>query len=51
VKETGERESIERFRWLEDLPSVESAEMVLAFFDEPHGADMVTFEGNGHREE
>ena len=47
----GERESIERFRWLEDLPSIESTEMVLAFFGKPHDADRGTFQGNGHREE
>ena len=35
MEEAGERQSIGLFRWLEDLPGVESAEIVLAFFDEP----------------
>lgn len=51
VEEPRKRESVERFCWLGDPPGVESVEMVLDSFAEPHATDMGTFEGNGHRGE
>ena len=46
MDETGECKSIERFRWLEDLPGVESVEMVLAFFDDAERAGEAAFNTN-----